>query len=92
VFGEDCRRAVRIGLVFSDIFDVKRHKNLDKYSKLQQTQVNDLEKAPSAVFNPFATQQIFYDPNANKDILRVNFIEDWPEQTEDQIEASFRSS
>lgn len=30
VFGEDCRKAIKINLLFGDVFDSKRHKNLDR--------------------------------------------------------------
>ena len=32
VFGEDCRRAIKVGLIFQDVFDSKRSKNLDRYN------------------------------------------------------------
>ena len=30
VFGEDCRKAIKVNLLFGDVFDTKRHKNLDR--------------------------------------------------------------
>jgi len=45
VYGEDCRRAVKVNLLFGDVFEVKRHKNLDIYNKSNISSVNDLEKA-----------------------------------------------
>lgn len=32
VFGEDCRRAIKVSLIFQDVFDSKRSKNLDRYN------------------------------------------------------------
>jgi hypothetical protein len=32
VFGEDCRKAIKVNLLFGDVFDAKRHKNLDRIS------------------------------------------------------------
>lgn len=32
VYGEDTRNAIKITLLFGDLFDVKKHKNLDRYS------------------------------------------------------------
>jgi hypothetical protein len=32
VFGEDCRKAIKVNLLFGDVFDAKRHKNLDRLS------------------------------------------------------------
>lgn len=54
VYGEDSRRAIKVQLLFSDVFDVKRHKNLDKNSKNTETIIYDLDKAPCSIFNPFA--------------------------------------
>jgi hypothetical protein len=79
VFGEDCRRAVKINLLFQDVFDVKRHKNLDRFSGYDSKQDLDLASAPSAVFNTFALHQEI-------SILPRNIIEDWPEQTPVEIE------
>jgi hypothetical protein len=36
VFGEDCRKAVKVNLVLGDIFEVKRHKNTDSNSRIHQ--------------------------------------------------------
>jgi hypothetical protein len=54
IYGEDCRRAIKINLLFSDIFENKRNKNLDKCTKNNASAVADLLRAPSAVFNQFA--------------------------------------
>jgi hypothetical protein len=54
VYGEDCRNAIKLNLLFSDAFDVKRHKNLDKTSKVNSNDIYDLGKAPSSIFNVFA--------------------------------------
>jgi len=43
VYGEDCRRAIKVALVFGDVFDAKRHKNLDRYGSQSQA---DLFQAP----------------------------------------------
>jgi hypothetical protein len=51
VFGEDCRRSVKINLLFSDVFDAKRNKNLDRYQSENRRAIQDLDGAPSAVFN-----------------------------------------
>ena len=56
MFGEDCRRAVRVNMLFTDIFDSKRHKNLETQSENDQTLITELDRAPSAVFNPFACE------------------------------------
>ena len=54
MYGEDCRKAVKINLLFNDVFDAKRYKNADRYNKSDPNVINDLEKAPSSVFNSFA--------------------------------------
>jgi hypothetical protein len=54
VYGEDCRRAVKVPLLLSDVFDARRNKNLDKYQAEDKNAIKDLESAPSAVFNSFA--------------------------------------
>ena len=51
VYGEDCRRSVKINLLFSDVFDAKRNKNLDRYQCEDRRAIQDLDGAPSAVFN-----------------------------------------
>ena len=33
IYGEDCRKAIKINLLFNDVFDVKRNKNADRYNK-----------------------------------------------------------
>jgi hypothetical protein len=55
VYGENCRKSVKIDLLFSDVFEAKRHKNVDKFSKGQSWALKELESAPSAVFNQFAS-------------------------------------
>jgi len=52
VYGEDCRRSVKINLLFSDVFDTKRTKNLDRYQSDSHIPLKDLDTAPSAIFNP----------------------------------------
>ena len=41
-------------LLFSNVLDVKKHKNLDKNTKNNSDSIFDLDKAPSSVFNSFA--------------------------------------
>lgn len=77
VYGEDCRRAVRINLLFNDVFDTKRAKNL--YRGDQSTL--DLLSAPSSVLNPFAGS-----------IRDRNEVTDWPAMAQEQIELAFTSS
>lgn len=59
VYGEDCRKAVKINLLFGDVFEVKRHKNIDRYNKQDISSINDLERASSTIFNPFSQSLIF---------------------------------
>lgn len=59
VYGEDCRKAVKINLLFGDVFEVKRHKNIDRYNKQEISSINDLERASSTIFNPFSQSLIF---------------------------------
>ena len=59
VYGEDCRKAVKINLLFGDVFEVKRHKNLDRYNKKDITSINDLDRASSTIFNPFSQNLVF---------------------------------
>ena len=77
VFGEDCRRSVKVNLLFSDVFDAKRTKNLDRSELINAEQ---LDQAPSTIFNPC------YRPQAAP--VR-NFVEDWPETGQAEIEAAF---
>jgi len=63
VYGEDCRRAVRINLLFNDVFDPKRSKNLFRGDH----PTADLISAPSSVLNPFA-----------QPIRDRNDVTDWP--------------
>ena len=79
VYGEDCIKAVKTKLLFSNVLDVKKHKNLDKNTKNNSDSIFDLDKAPSSVFNSFAL-------STQKEPLRQNTIEDWPEESEEQIE------
>jgi hypothetical protein len=46
VFGEDCRRAVKVNLVLQDIFDPKRNKNLDRYTGYSPKHNSELYCAP----------------------------------------------
>lgn len=56
IYGEDCRKAVKVNLIFNDLFDVKRHKNLDKCSKESNSKKTRemMEVIPYSVFNAFA--------------------------------------
>jgi hypothetical protein len=47
VYGDDCKKAIKINLLFSDVFEVKRHKNVDRYNKADPTAISDLDRAPS---------------------------------------------
>ncbi len=57
IYGEDCRKSIKINLLFSDVFEVKRHKNLDRYSKNDSAAYNELFSVPSTILNPFAQTQ-----------------------------------
>jgi len=52
VFGEDCRRAIKVNLLFGDVFDARRHKNLDRITHSKP--LSDHFQAPQSVFNAFA--------------------------------------
>ena len=77
VYGEDCRRAVRVSLLFHDVFDTKRAKNLYR----GDLATGDLLSAPSSALNPFAGA-----------IRDRNEVTDWPATSQDQIELAFTSS
>lgn len=78
VYGEDCRKAIKINLLFNDVFDVKRHKNADKYNKNEANILRELESAPSTVLNPFASKIQEVEPQ--------NKVDNYPPYTEDEIE------
>jgi hypothetical protein len=86
VFGEDCRRAIKVGILFQDVFDVKRSKNLDRYNAYTPDDdlrtFHEVHSAPSTVFNPF-TRALS---------LSRNSVEDWPDQSEDQIDETYYST
>mmetsp|Transcript_27432 Transcript_27432/g.26498 ORF Transcript_27432/g.26498 Transcript_27432/m.26498 type:complete len:117 (+) Transcript_27432:1045-1395(+) len=86
VYGEDARRAVKVNLLFGDIFDNKRHKNVDRYSKLDSAWVSDLDQAPSSVFNPFAMS------NRREEEEPRNKVENYEDLTEEQIEKQNQKS
>ena len=86
VFGDDCRRAVKVNFLFSDVFEVKRHKNLDKYNKTSHHYIEDLDKAPSSIFNFFAQTICMNSNGADREALNQNRVEDWHELSEEQIE------
>ena len=48
------RKAMKVNILFSDVFDNKRHNNLDRYSKSNPIKQKELEKIPQTIFNPFA--------------------------------------
>lgn len=73
-----------MSLIFQDVFDVKRNKNMDRYQDLSMTE-SELFSAPSTVLNPIAMQL------QEKRYRPMNVIEDWPEQTDSDIEALFYS-
>ena len=79
VFGEDCRRSVKINLLFGDVFDAKRSKNLDRYTSESPQSLRDLDTAPSTVFNPCCPQ----------DVQVRNLVEDWPESSQLEIEEAY---
>ena len=54
VYGEDCKKAIKVNILFSDVFDNKRHKNLDRYGKNSEGFQKELERIPSTILNPFA--------------------------------------
>ena len=69
-----------MNLLFSaDVFDFKRHKNLDRHTKSSAYAQNDLDSAPQAVFNAFAL-----GVKGNGGLLNV--VEDWPVMDEEMIE------
>ena len=80
VYGEDCRRAIKVSLLFGDVFDAKRHKNLDRYNPTQ----SDLFQAPQSVLNSFA---LSLTPAINRDVN--NSITDFPDQSPQTIEDLF---
>ena len=47
IYGEDCKKAIKINLLFSDVFEVKRHKNLDRSNKTDTAAIIELDRAPS---------------------------------------------
>lgn len=63
-------------MLFSDVFEIKRHKNLDRHNKHLDWAQNEIDSVPSTVFNPFFKKQQTF-----------NTCEDWPLLTEEQIES-----
>lgn len=85
VYGEDCRRSVKINLLFSDVFENKRNKNLDRYQAEDHKAIQDLDTAPSAVFNTFALHvSEVREPR--------NLIDDWEELSQEEIELLYTQS
>jgi hypothetical protein len=78
VYGEDCRKAVKVNLLFNDVFDIKRYKNADRYTKVDPRTEKDLIKAPSSVLNPFASRI--------QEVTPQNKVENYPSCTEEEIE------
>ena len=46
VYGDDCRKAIKINLLFGEVFETKRHKNADRYNKHDTSAMKDLVRAP----------------------------------------------
>ena len=82
VYGEDCRRAIKVNLLFSDVFDAKRNKNLDKNTKMIKDTILDLDKASSSIFNTFALK-LAKDSDEQIESGGYNKIKDWPELSEE---------
>ena len=55
VYGQNLRHAVKIALVLSaELYEPKRHKYVDRRSKMSQSSVRECYSVPSTVLNPLA--------------------------------------